>query len=85
MHPFHPLRGQVLEVADRRSFEADGERLCLEVTPGRLEWVPVAWTNLGPPDPWLEIAAGRCLLRVEDLLHLADLIARVGEEAPDAV
>ena len=40
-HPFHPLSGQVLEVADRRRFEADGERLCLEVTPGRLEWIPL--------------------------------------------
>ena len=84
-HPFHPLSGQVLDVVDRRRFEADRERLCVEGTPGRHEWVPVAWTNLGPPDPWLDIAAGRCLFRVEDLLRLADLIARVGEEGPDAV
>ena len=84
-HPFHPLSGQVLEVVDRRRFEADGERLCLEVAPGRLAWIPVAWTSLGPPDPWLEIAAGRCLYRAEDLLLLVELIARVGEEEPDAV
>ena len=84
-HPFHPLSGQVLEVVDRRRFEADGERLCLGVTSDHLEWIPVAWTSLGPPDPWIDIAAGRCLFRVEDLLRLVDLIARVGEEAPDAV
>ena len=84
-HPFHPLSGQVLELVDRRRSGADGERLCLEVTPDRLEWIPVAWTSLAPPDPWLDIAAGRCLFRVEDLLRLADLIARVGEEGWDAV
>ena len=84
-HPFHPLSGQVLEVVDRRRFEADGERLCLEVSAGHLEWIPVAWTSLGPPDPWIAIAAERCLFRIEDLQRLADLIARVGAEAPDAV
>ena len=84
-HPFHPLSGQVLEVVDRRRFEADGERLCLEVASDRLEWIPVAWTSLGPPDPWIDLAAARSLFRVEDLLRLADLIANVGEEGSDAV
>ena len=83
-HPFHPLHGQVLEVVDRRRYE-DVERLYLEVEPGRIETLPVTWTSLGPPDVWLDIAAGRCLFRVEDLLRLADLIAGMREEAPDAV
>ena len=83
-HPFHPLHGQVLEVVDRRCYE-DVERLYLEVEPGRIETLPVVWTSLGPPDVWLDIAAGRCLFRVDDLLHLADLIASMCEEAPDAV
>ena len=64
-----------MELVDRRRSGADGERLYLEVTPDRLEWIPVAWTSLGPPDPWLDIAAGRCLFRVEDLLRLADQIS----------
>ncbi len=84
-HPFHPLHGQVLEVVDRRRFETDDERLYLEVASGQVEWVPVAWTSLGPPDPWIDLAAGRSLFRVEDLLRLADLITSVGEEGPDAV
>ena len=84
-HPFHPLSGQVLEVVDRRRFEADGERLCLEVTSDHLEWIPAAWTSLGPPDPWIDLAAGRSLFRIEDLLRLADLIASLGEEGSNAV
>ena len=84
IHPFHPLRGQVLEVVDRRRSE-DGERLYLEVEPGRIEPVLLAWTSLSPPDPWIDIAAGRSLFRVEDLLRLADLIASVREEGADAV
>ena len=83
-HPFHPLHGQVLEVVDRRHFEF-GERLYLEVEPGRIETLPVAWTSLGPPDVWLDMAAGRSLFRVDDLLRLADLIASIREEAADAV
>ena len=83
-HPFHPLHGRVLEVMDRRRCES-GDLLYLEVEAGRIAHLPEAWTSLSPPDPWLDIAAGRCLVRVEDLLRLADLIARMGEEAPDAV
>jgi len=83
-HPFHPLHGQVLEVVDRRRCE-DVERLYLEVAPGRIERLPVAWTSLGPTDIWIEIAAGRALFRAADLLRLADLIANMREEGPDAV
>jgi len=83
-HPFHPLHGQVLEVVDRRRCE-DAERLYLEVEPGRIERLPVTWTDLGPPDVWLEIAAGRCLFRAEDLLRLVELIASLAAETSDAV
>ena len=63
----------------------DGERLYLEVAPEQIERLPVAWTSLRPPDPWIDVAAGRSLFRVEDLLRLVDLIASVGAEASDAV
>ena len=74
----------MLEVVDRRR-SGDGERLYLEVTPGRVVTVPGAWTSLGPADPWLEVAGGRALFRIDDLLRLADLVASVGAEATDAV
>lgn len=82
IHPFHPLYGQVLEVVDRRRCE-NVERLYLEIEPGRIATLPVRWTDLGPPDVWLEIAAGRCLFRVEDLLRLTELLASIREGASD--
>lgn len=38
---------------------------------GRLRAVPLGWTNLGSPDPFVVIAAGRSFFRVADLLELA--------------
>jgi hypothetical protein len=71
-------------VVDRRR-SGDGERLYLEIAPGRVVPVPGAWTSLGPADAWLEVAGGRALFRVDDLLRLADLMASVGAGGPDGV
>lgn len=40
----------------------------------RLHWVPVSYTSLAKPDPFVEVSAGRAHLRIEDLLGLAKLI-----------
>ena len=37
---------------------------------GRLCSLLAAWTSLSPEDPFVTIAAGRSLFRVEDLLEL---------------
>jgi Family of unknown function (DUF5372) len=36
--------------------------------------LPVRWTNLAAPDPFVIAAAGRAYLRLEDLVRLAELI-----------
>jgi hypothetical protein len=48
----------------------DDERVCS---------VPPQWTDLAPPDPEVVLGKGRGLLRVTDLLELADLVARLRE------
>jgi hypothetical protein len=42
--------------------------------------LPASWTDVVDPDPFVVMAAGRSLFRVEDLLTLADLLAELGEE-----
>jgi hypothetical protein len=44
---------------------------------GLIRHVPLAWTSAAPPDPFKEIAAGRCQFRTEDLLRLADLVEKL--------
>ena len=72
-HPFHPLFEREFELVCIQSifgrrrvyFHQDGERL----------WtVPLAWTDLAPPDCFREMAQGRSLFRPDDLLRLASLI-----------
>ena len=42
---------------------------------GRVNWVPLSWTDLVEPDPFVVVAAGRTPFRIGDLLELADLVA----------
>jgi len=42
---------------------------------GELSSVPALWTNLVAEDPFVSVAAGRSLFRLDDLLKLAELIA----------
>jgi len=39
--------------------------------------VPPQWTDLVSPDPEIVMGNGRALLRVSDLLELADLVKRL--------
>jgi hypothetical protein len=45
---------------------------------GRVCSIPACWTSVAPADPFVVLAAGRCLFRYEDLLKLADLVERSG-------
>ena len=74
-HPFHPLRG--------REFELIQIKLCWGIDrvyytgeDGALRHVPVGWTSVATTDPFVSVARGRSAFRVEDLLALAEAIAR---------
>ena len=41
---------------------------------GLTAYLPAAWTDAGPKDPFVEQAQGRALARVEDLLELVKLV-----------
>jgi Family of unknown function (DUF5372) len=73
-HPFHPLFGRRLRLADRRIRGTGGDRVYFDDDNGRLESLPVAWTDLAAGDPFVAASAGRAHFRVVDLLRLSSLI-----------
>ena len=78
-HPFHPLSGQQLVCVGER-YNRYGTRLLLRVDEEHVSSVPRQWTDVVAPDPEVSIGDGRGLLRVSDLLELADLVARLAED-----
>jgi hypothetical protein len=77
-HPFHPLRGQDLELVNER--HCFGEAFVFFYGPrGDLSSVPAAWTDLVGPDPFVAVSAGRACFRPRDLLRLAVLLEGIGE------
>jgi hypothetical protein len=77
-HPFHPLYGQQFEMLSYRHNWGE-YRVTFYETPDHVRALPAAWTSLAPPDPSIQLAAGRAAFRVADLLGLAHLIQRIEE------
>jgi hypothetical protein len=78
-HPFHPLSGQLLVCVGER-YNRYGTRLLLRVDEDHVCSVPRQWTDVVAPDPEVVIGGGRALMRVADLLELADLVSRLVEQ-----
>ena len=75
-HPFHPLAGQEFEFVKRRkNWQVD--RVYYFDAGGELAALPAEWTDAVAPDPFVLIASGRAPFRTEDLLALAELVARL--------
>jgi hypothetical protein len=75
-HPFHPLVGRELVCVGER-YNRYGVRLLLRIDDDRLCAVPPRWTDAVAPDPEVVLGNSRGLLRVADLLGLADLVSRL--------
>jgi hypothetical protein len=56
------------------------QRVYFHDADGRLTALPAAWTDVFSPDPFVVISAGRSAFRVNDLLELTRLIARLRQE-----
>jgi hypothetical protein len=50
-------------------------RLYFVTTEGHTAYMPASWTDAGPRDPFIELAQGRAIARVEDLLELVNMTA----------
>jgi hypothetical protein len=53
---------------------------------GNTAYMPAAWTDVGPKDPFVEQSQGRAVARVDDLLELVKMAeASVKEIKPKSV
>ena len=76
-HPHHPLFNREFDLVERRVHARGVERAFFygeigEI--GRLETIPVEWTDMAAQDPFVVLSAGQAYFRVEDLLRLSTLI-----------
>ena len=74
-HPHHPLRGQSFKLVTYRHNWGE-DRVYFHDSSGVLRSIPACWTTVLPADPFVVLAAGRCLFRYDDLLKLADLVEK---------
>ncbi len=72
-HPFHPLYGREYEYFRERRAWGE-ERVYVKDEHGVVHSLPCAWTSAAAADPFVVIAAGRCRVRVVDLLAMVDLL-----------
>ena len=70
--PFHPLRGQRLAIVS-----SSGQQVPCGDPEGGYRYLPLAWTDLAPPDAFQSAAEGRAALRPDKLLELADRLDRL--------
>jgi hypothetical protein len=75
IHPHHPLRGRSFKLVTYRHNWGE-DRVYFHDSGGVLRSIPASWTTVLPEDPFVVLAAGRCLFRYEDLVKLADLVEK---------
>lgn len=74
VHPFHPRVGEELELLEYRRSWGHECVDCIDAQGQRVS-IPVDWTDAAATeDPFSTVSAGRCYLRVDDLLALVDLV-----------
>ena len=73
-HPFHPLYDHTFPLLSQRL--AWGEERVFFLEPGtqQMRSLPLAWTNLALPDPFLVVGGGTTVLRWKDLHQLAQFL-----------
>jgi len=72
-HPFHPWFGREFRFVALRQPWGENRVWFLDEH-DRLLSLPVGWTDAAPPDVFVELAAGRCPFRIDDLISLAGLL-----------
>lgn len=80
-HPFHPWFGHEFDAIECRHGWREN-RVCFRDRNGHVASLPISWTNLAAPDPFLIVSAGNVRFRPRDLLELVDLIQRMRNAGP---
>ena len=85
IHPFHPLCGQQLPLIARHNNWGEPRVQYLDPHTGFLRSIPLVWTDLAPLDPFIELAAGRAILRLSELQELARLLVTLAASPQDGL
>ena len=73
-HPFHPLCGHTFLLLSQRFAWGEERVFFSDPQTQQVRSLPLAWTNLALPDPFLVVADGKAVLRWSDLQQLAQLL-----------
>jgi hypothetical protein len=73
-HPFHPQRGQEIDVVVRRHQWGE-DRIFYRNGAGHMASLPAGWTSAVPEDPRVAAGSGRSRFLVEDLIELAAVVS----------
>jgi len=73
-HPFHPLSGQIFLLLSQRLAWGEERVFFADPQTQQVRSLPLAWTSLAPPDPFLVVAAGKAVLRFSDLHQLTQFL-----------
>jgi Family of unknown function (DUF5372) len=73
-HPFHPLCGHTFPLLSQRFAWGEERVFFSDQETHEVRSLPLAWTNLSLPDPFLVVAAGKAVLRWKDLQQLTQFL-----------
>ena len=73
-HPFHPLKDQTFLLLSQRFAWGEERVFFSDPQTHQVRSLPLAWTNLAFPDPFLVVAAGKTVLRWKDLQQLTQFL-----------
>ncbi len=74
-HPFHPLCGQTFPLLSQRFAWGEERVFFPDPQTHEVRSLPLAWTSLALPDPFLVVARGKAVLRFGDLQQLVQLLS----------
>ena len=83
-HPFHPWKGREFSLVSYHKHWA-GDRVFFDNGGNGLISLPVAWTDVLPPDPLVALSQERSPFRADDLRELAELLRRIDPESRPGV
>jgi hypothetical protein len=69
-HPFHPLSGQMFLLLSQSYVWGEERVFFTDPQSHKVRSLPLAWTNLALPDPFLMVAGDKAMLCFEDLQQL---------------
>jgi len=73
-HPFHPLCDHTFPPLCQRFAWGEERVFFADPQTQEIRSLPLAWTSLAPPDPFLVIADGKAVLRWSDLQQLVQFL-----------